>query len=352
MARRSHRRKKPLFRRLFPFLFLALAILTGWALVAGTAPKHPPVTVPPAAAVASVQEHHADLTEETIIEGPATIVIEKGAEVRIRREGDQPAREIELRRGSVRVQVDPGAGRQFIIRTANATVGVRGTTFRVTVIGLSITRVSVEEGTVSVQGQTGDPILLGAGEFGEVVGASEAAKTGEPESETGARRPPAWNAETLRQITELSEALARIEATRRDGITLPAAGSSPTLSPDATATSRSRLAGTGSWTAENGLAGEITIVLEPISGRFTGSFTGQRPGERPLNVSGTASGALVGDAANGSLDGTFTCQADQGSGGPALPPLSGEATGTIRNQLVTGTLNAGAWRGSYELRLR
>lgn len=351
MARRPHSRRKPLFRRLFPFLFVVLAALTAWALIAGTAPKHGPAPATTAAAAPLVRAIRAELADQTVTEGPARVTIEKGAEVLIRSERDRPAREIELRRGSVRVQVDPGAGRQFIIRTANATVGVRGTTFRVTVIGFSITRVSVEEGTVSVQGQTGDPILLGAGEFGEVVGASAAEKSSGPGPDTGTP-PAAWNAETMRRIAELSEALARMEQTRREGISLPTSGPSPALSPDATATSRNRLAGTGAWTAENGLAGEITIVLEPLSGRFTGSFNGQRPGDRPLNVQGTASGSLVGDAENGSLDGTFTVQAEQGAGGPALPPLAGEATGTVRNQLVTGTLNAGAWRGSYEVRLR
>ncbi len=349
-GRRSRRSSSPR-RWLFPLAFvLLLAAISGLLYWDASLPG--PSTHQDAAAQApptTTRTLTSEINPRTITEGDATITLETGAEVRITREGDKPAREIELRRGSITVRVRPVPGGQFVVRTVNATVGVRGTTFRVSVIGFFITRVVVEEGKVSVRGQTGDEILLGAGESGQVLGADSARPGTDAGASSADSEYPTWNAETIRRIAELSEALERSEREARG--TMPAT-SGADLSPEVTTTSRNRLTGTGDWSAENGLSGQITLVIEPISGSFMGTFSGSREGATPLSVRGNAQGALVGDANNGSLTGTFTAEAEPAGAGARLPPISGEATGILRNHLVTGTLNAGAWRGNYEVRLK
>lgn len=351
--RSTPKRRRPFWHRIFPFIFLALAAFTGWVIVRELyfRPPLPPVEVQASARLPVYETVRAEAGGRTLTEGPARIDLETGAELRIRRDTAGPAQEIELKRGSIRVRVTPIPGGRFLVRTPNATVGVRGTTFRVSVLGLAITRVVVEEGNVYVLGQTGDTLSLGPGMGGEVSG-SGSASSFDPTFSDSRPFDVRWNTETLRRIADLAEALALTENGRTAAPSRSSSSGTPTSPGAPSVTDRNRLAGVGDWTADNGLTGQITMVIEPISGRFNATFSGQRGGERPMSVEGRGQGQFTGDADNGSLDGTFTAQAAPAGAGGALPPIQGQATGVLRNHVVTGTLAAGPWRGNYEIRLR
>lgn len=97
--------------------------------------------------------------------GPSTLVIDSGTQVVLPRVGRLVDREITLQRGRVSVRVRRlQAGEAFAVRTAQAVAGVRGTAFTVAIQDLSRTIVSVDEGSVEVEGLVGAPVIIGPGQ--------------------------------------------------------------------------------------------------------------------------------------------------------------------------------------------
>lgn len=97
--------------------------------------------------------------------GPSTLVIDSGTQVVLPRAGRMVDREITLQRGRVSVRVRRlQAGEAFAVRTAQAVAGVRGTAFTVAIQDRSRTVVSVDEGSVEVEGLVGAPVIIVPGQ--------------------------------------------------------------------------------------------------------------------------------------------------------------------------------------------
>ncbi len=264
--------------------------------------------------------------------GPARLVLDTGAEIRLTSPKVTIDSEVVLLKGRLTATVRPlQRGESFKVRTFNITAGVRGTKFTVAIIGGIVTIVHVIEGSVWIEAATGNPIMLSPGQSAHAHGMSD------PEIIDSREKSDASN--------DLSALL--------DKPVLP----DPNTASSTSSTAGDILQGSGTWNNSLGFSGPITLSIDLKMGTYTGQFRGENKTagaatDRAVTLDGRCGGTFKGTRSSGTLDGWVEFSGTDAKTGLRTPGLRGQASGSLNAGTITGTFQGAQQKGEFKLNLK
>lgn len=346
-------------------------------------PKQAPITPAPAVLQDTPARTYFALEPDTVIYGPATIVMDTLARITVPGEAFKDSGGIRLIDGRINVDVRLDRGQSFVVNTPVAVAGVRGTRFSVAWIANFRTEVVVETGTVWLMDNSGESITLGPGEAGVVSKVSgprlsvddpfmtSRRISGGSSGNSSTERPIDDRPGGTRGIAALEyepasvDSLGDVDRSRTGtGITAPGDAFVPrgyssatnistgddtagdAADGEAAEPSAKTLSGEGSWTSQQGFSGNVAITIDLATGTFAGSFSGTNRAR--ADISGRAAGNYSGDDQAGRLEGAteFTVMS-----GERTIVQSGSVQGIFSGDVIHGNFSGGGMDATYTVQI-
>jgi len=326
-------------------LFLLLSGLLGqylmrkyWPPVIPTAVAAPAVTAPLPVPVF----YAAGRDSVAFSSGAAELVLAPGGQAMV----NPGSTDVYLTQGVLDARVRPLApGEQFRVITGSATVGVRGTRFRVSFRrgfdGRGLTALEVFEGVVEFCNRNAD----GNPPPPDDALRRRSVPAGGRMAVFGGRPPQDAPVNVTAMLPDYLAYLYREEA--RDRQLQARRAQEQTGRGTAPGAAGAGVTGSGTWQSAEGAHGSVTLTIDIPRQRCTGNFSGTAAGG--LAVSGTFAGTYTGDAASGSMQGTTRFSV---TGGPQAAALQGQVSGTLRNRAVQGQFTGGPLNASFSVAVR